>query len=90
MKNSIKVKKRAKHMRQVQNSEITQGYLVNNTKVLRIEPDFNRLQIFEAFCIQQLSPTLNQQNAGFQRTLKVHNMPLSQSCESAAIYIIGE
>ena len=65
-------------MRQVHNSEITRDHLVNRTKVPRIEPDFNRPQIFEAFQIQQSSPTPNQPNAGSQRTLKLHKLPLSR------------
>ena len=47
------------------------NFFVQNTNILYYEPDFNRLQIMEAILIQELTPTINNQNTGVQRTLKL-------------------
>ena len=44
-------------------------HLVQNTTILYNEPD--RLQIMEAILIQELTPTINNQNTGVRRTLKL-------------------
>ena len=72
------------HMRQVINSEISLDHLFNNTKVLRINADFNRLQTSEALYIGQSSPTPNQRNTGSHCTLRLHSMPPTQNFVSAA------
>ena len=59
------------HMQNNYNSTISRENLVQNTNILYYEPDFNRLQIMEAILIQELTPTINNQNTGVQRTLKL-------------------
>ena len=52
------------HMQNNHNSTISRENLVQNTNILYYEPDFNRLQIMEAILIQELAPTINNQNTG--------------------------
>ena len=56
-----------------QGSPISRESLVENTKILRRESDFRRLQIYEALIIQQRRPKINQQVTGSCRTLKLYN-----------------
>ena len=50
---------------------ISRENLIQNTNILYYEPDFNGLHILEAILIQELTPTINNQNTGVQRTLKL-------------------
>ena len=50
---------------------VSRENLVENRNILYYEPDFNRLQIMEAILIQELTPTINNQNTSVQRTLKL-------------------
>ena len=59
--------------------------------ILFHECDFNRLQITEAILIQELMPTINNQNTGTQRTLKLLQ-PLDQTLHlwcTSPIYSTG-
>ena len=51
----------------------TRDALVNNTKIIRRENDFSRLQRYEALLIQQKNPIINNQETGSSRTLKLFN-----------------
>ena len=57
------------HTQNNHNSTISWENLVQNTNILYYEPDFNRFQIMEAILIQELTPTINNQNTGVRRTL---------------------
>ena len=52
---------------------ISRELMVENTKILRRENDFRRLQIYEALIIQQKRPLINNQVTGSCRTLKLYN-----------------
>ena len=56
-----------------QGSPISRELLVDNTKIVRRESDFRRLQIYEALIIQQKRPKINLQVTGSCRTLKLYN-----------------
>ena len=59
------------HMHNNHNDTISRENLVQNTSILFHECDFNRLQIMEAILIQELMPTISNQNTGTHRTLKL-------------------
>ena len=61
------------HANNYHNEPLTRSSLVANTQILRHEQDFNRLQIYEAFYIQQFQPALNNQSTGSTRILKLHS-----------------
>ena len=65
---------RRAHANNHHNEPLTRSSLVANTQILRHEQDFNRRQIYEAFYIQQLKPTLNNQSTGSTRILKLHSI----------------
>ena len=50
---------------------ISRDTMVKNTKIIRREDDFRRLQIYEALLIQQKNPEINNQITGSARTLKL-------------------
>ena len=55
---------------------LSRDTMVGNTKIIRKENDLRRLQIYEALIIQQKCPTINNQDTGSSRTLKlfsIHN-----------------
>ena len=54
-------------------SALTRERMVDNTKIIRKENDFSRLQRFEALFIQQKNPIINNQETGSSRTLKLFN-----------------
>ena len=54
-----------------QQSSLSRDMMVKNTKIIRKENDIRRLQIYEALIIQQKSPTINNQDTGLSRTLKL-------------------
>ena len=56
-----------------QPSPLTRAKMVDNTKIIRRENDFSRLQRFEALYIQQKNPIINSQETGSSRTLKLFN-----------------
>lgn len=60
------------HAKNAHNAILTRDELVSNTKILRHEPDYNRLQILEALLILQSNPSINNQITGSHRTLKLH------------------
>ena len=66
-----------KHLLQVHSKILTREMLVNNTKIIRSESNFTRLQIIEALLIQKLRPQINIQDTGTCRTLLLHNVPAS-------------
>ena len=53
--------------------QLTLSMLVNNTKILLTERNTNRLEIKEALLILKHKPSLNNQNTGTARTLKLLN-----------------
>ena len=61
------------HMTTTHNDNLTRNILVNDTKILRREPNHNRLKILEALLIQEKRPVINQQITGSCRTLLLHN-----------------
>ena len=54
-------------------SLLTRDMMVDNTKIIRKENDIRRLQIYEALLIKQKCPTINIQDTGISRTLKLFN-----------------
>ena len=62
------------HTTDIHGLTLTRETLVNNTKILRTETDYYRLNITEALLIQINKPTINNQLTGRQRTLKLHNI----------------
>ena len=56
-----------------QHSSLTRDIMVENTKIIRKENDIRRLQIYEALIIKQKCPTINNQDTGISRTLKLFN-----------------
>ena len=66
-----------KHSLQAHSKILTREMLVNNTKIIRSESNFTRLQILEALLIQKLRPQINIQDTGTCRTLLFHNVPAS-------------
>ena len=59
----------SKHMSEHHNQPITRQLLVDNTKILHQENDYNRLQIKEALLIKNKRPYINNQCTGTCRTL---------------------
>lgn len=64
-----------KHVQTSFNREL----MVQNTKIIRKENDFSRLQRYEALLIQQKNPIINNQETGSCRTLKLFNFNNSTS-----------
>ena len=64
------------HTSQQHHVNLTREMLVDNTKVLRYEIDYERLHILESLFIKNSHPSLNNQDTGTVRTLKLHNLPL--------------
>ena len=60
------------HLNTTHNENLTRINLENGTKILRKEPDHNRLKILEALIIQEKRPVINQQITGSCRTLLLH------------------
>ena len=52
-------------------SLLSREMMVQNTKIIRKENDIRRLPIYEALIIQQKCPTINNQDTGSSRTLKL-------------------
>ena len=50
---------------------LSRNAMVDNTKIIRKENDTRRLQIYEALIIQQKCPSINNQDTGSSRTLKL-------------------
>jgi hypothetical protein len=59
----------AKHTEEQHKQGLTRQMLVDSTKIIRHNNDFNRLQIEEALLISQLQPSINRQDTGRVRTL---------------------
>ena len=53
------------------NTNFDRDMMVENTKILRKENDYRRLQIYEALIIHEKRPLINKQDTGFNRTLKL-------------------
>ena len=53
------------------NAQFHRDLMVNNTKILRKESDYRKLQIYEALIIHEKRPLINRQDTGFNRTLKL-------------------
>ena len=52
-------------------SPLSREMMVENTKIIRKENDTRRLPIYEALIIQQKCPSINKQDTGLLRTLKL-------------------
>ena len=50
---------------------LSRSAMVENTKIIRKENDTRRLQLYEALIIQQKNPSINNQDTGISRTLKL-------------------
>ena len=61
------------HLNTTHNENLTRINLENDTKIIRKEPDHNRLKILEALIIQEKRPVINQQITGSCRTLLLHS-----------------
>ena len=59
------------HMATTHNSVLNRELLVDNTKIIKRNADVNRLQISEAVIIKLTNPTINRQDTGITRTLKL-------------------
>ena len=59
------------HMATTHNSVLNRELLVDNTKIIKRNADVNRLQISEAIIIKLTDPTINRQDTGSTRTLKL-------------------
>ena len=59
------------HMATTQYSVLNRELLVDNTKIIKRIADVNRLQISKAIIIKLTNPTINRQNTGITRTLKL-------------------
>ena len=59
------------HTLDTHNTPLTRDMLVNNTKIIDKQKDFNRLRILEALTIMKHKPILNGQNTGTDKILKL-------------------
>ncbi|KAF2344072.1 hypothetical protein FHG87_025172, partial [Trinorchestia longiramus] len=59
------------HEMEEHNETLTWEKLVTNTKILRHEPEYSRLQILEALLIHQKKPSINNQCTRKHRILKL-------------------
>ena len=60
------------HTLSVPRSGVTRANIVDNTKVLCRQRDTFRLLLHEAILIKLKNPTLNRQDTGFTRILKLY------------------
>ena len=60
-----------KHMEQAHRTRITREDLVNNTRIVTRIDHFSRLEITEAILIQKESPSINGQDTGRVRKLRL-------------------
>jgi hypothetical protein len=60
------------HAETTHNDKLTREILVSNTKIVRKEQNFNRLQLLESLMIQERKPLINNQTTGSHRTLKLN------------------
>ena len=61
------------YQRQHNIQDMTRDTFVNNTKILRKEGNYRRLQVFESLYIQQKCPKINKQTTGSCRILKLYS-----------------
>ena len=61
------------HMTNHHGTTLTRDHLVNNTRILKRCPDFQRLQIYEALYINQIRPHMNLQMTGTHKILTLFN-----------------
>ena len=61
------------HTEQQHNTALNRELMVNNTKIIRRENDARRLKIYEALLIQQKRPFINNQETGYNQTLKLYS-----------------
>ena len=61
-----------KHIQEVQGSKLTRETIANNTKFITKEDDIRKLDIIEAILIQKKDSSINKQDTGRLRTLKIH------------------
>ena len=64
------------HYNDTHNLGLNRQQIVSDTKIIRKEQNFNRLQITEAILIQSRNPTINRQSTGRTRTLKLFSLPI--------------
>jgi len=60
-----------KHLNDVHNQVVKRDILVANTDIVTRVNDVNRLQLTEALIIKNTKPSINLQDTGFCRTLKL-------------------
>ena len=60
-----------KHSQDFHSSTLNREQMVSNTRIIRQENDFNRLEIMEALYIKYTKPEINLQTTGMGRTLRL-------------------
>ena len=62
------------HYNKVRDQSLSRETRVIYSKVLCVDQDYSRVQVYEALLIQMRLPVLSLQSTGFYRTLKLHNL----------------